>query len=388
MAARCEEEVTMNFDLAESQKMLKSAARDFFDTEFSKTLVREVQESELGYSPELWHKMSDLGWTGMIFPEEYGGEGAGLIDLVILYEEMGRALVTVPHLASVVLSGLTILRCGSQALKEEFIPMIAKGEVCFTLALTEPNYGWDAASIATTATPDGDGYIINGTKLFVPYANAADYILVAAKSRDEAPEESISLFIIDTKDSPGLSRAPLHGSISEPMGEVIFDNVRVPKSGILGEVNGGWPALKEVLRVGTVLQSAEAIGGAEAVLELTINYAKERIQFGQYIGSFQRIQDRIINMVNDLDKARWVTYEAAWRLSEGLPCDVEVSAAKALASDSYSRSCNEAHHVTAGLGFMKDFDLYLYSKRARELHHYLGSPSYHRKILARKLLGV
>ncbi len=377
----------MNFDFAESQKMLRSAAREFFAAECPRTLVRQAQESETGYSPELWRQMSQLGWTGMHFPEEFGGDGASLLDMVILYEEMGRALAPVPHLASAILSGLTLLKCGSREVKEEYLPRIARGDACFTLALTEPGYGWEAASIATTAASEGDGYVVNGTKLFVPYGAAADYLLVTARSGEGAPEDGISLLIVDAKNSPGLTCKPLHGSFSQPAAEIVLDHVRVPESALLGDASGGWQVLNEVLKAGAVLQAAEAVGGAEAVLEMTVNYAKERKQFGQYIGSFQRIQDRVIRMVNDLDRARWVTYEAAWRLDEGLTCDVEVSAAKALASDGFSRSCNEAHHVTAGLGFMKDFDLHLYSRRAREIHHYLGSPSYHRKLLAKQLFG-
>ncbi len=376
----------MNFELTEYQKTLKTMARDFLENECPKTVVREAQESELGYSPELWRKVADLGWTSMPFPEKYGGEETSLFDLAVLYEEMGRALLPGPHLSSVVLSGLTILRCGSEAIKEEFIPKIAKGELVFTLALTGPDYSWEASSIATTATPEGDNYIIKGTKLYIPYANAADCILVAAKTRDGIPEESISLFIVDAKKSAGLSCIPLHGSFAEPLSEVVFDNVKVPESSMVGEVNKGWPHLKEVLKVGTVLQCAESVGGAEFVFEMTVNYSKEREQFGQFIGSFTRIQDRIMNMVNDLDKAKWVTYDAAWRLSESLPCDIEVSAAKVMSSVAYSNICLEASYVFAGLGFMKDFDLWLYHKKAWTEKHCMGSPDLHRKIVARELL--
>ena len=375
----------MNFELTEFQKALKTAARDFLEKECPKTEVRKIQESELGYSPELWRNMADLGWASMPFPEQYGGEGASLFDLVVLYEEMGRALLPSPHLSSVVLCGLTLLRGGSEALKEEFIPKIAKGELCFTLALTEPDYGWDASSIATRATPDGDNYLITGTKLFIPYANAADYLLVVARTGDEVPEDSISLFAVDTKSSAGLSRNPLHGSIAETISEVTLDNVKVPKSNMVGEVNRGWPLLWEVLKVGAILQSAEAVGGAEFLQELTINYSKERIQFGQYIGSFQRIQDRVINMVNAVDKAKWTLYEAAWRIDEGLPCDIEVSVAKVLSNAAYETACQEAAHVFAGAGYMKDFDLWLYHKKNWAVENYLGSSDFHRKIIAEGL---
>lgn len=374
----------MDFELTESQKMLKSAARDFFEQECPKRVVREIQESDLGYSPELWHKMVDLGWVGMIFPEEYGGSEASLLDLTLLYEEMGRALLPSPYLSSII-CGLTILECGSEPIKREFIPKIAKGEVCFSLALTEPDYSWDASSIITVATPSADSYLINGTKLFIPYANVVDYILAVARTGNTTAEESISLFIVDAKNSPGFSCVPLYGSFAGPLNEVVFDNVKVSESNKLGEINKGWHYLREPLKAGIVLLCAEMVGGAEFVVELTINYAKERMQFGQYIGSFQRVQDRIINMVNDLDKARWVTYEAAWKLSEALPCTTEVSVAKVLASTAYRDVCREAAHVFAGPGFMKDFDLWLYHKKAWEDYNFLGSPAFHRKIVAAEL---
>lgn len=375
----------MNFELNESQKMLKMAARGFLEKECPKSIVRESQASELGYLPRLWHKIADLGWTGMLFPKQYGGEGADLLDIVPIYEEMGRALLPSPHLVSVVLSGLTILRCGGEQMRREFVPRIARGELVLTLALTEPELGWDAAQITATGTRDEDNYVIKGTKLFVPYANAADYMLVAANTGDGTAEQSISLFIIDSRNSPGLSCIPIHGDFAEPLCEVIFDNVKIPKSNIVGEINKAWPHLKEVLKVGTVLQCAEVVGGIDYVLQLVINFSKERVQFGQYVGSFQRVQDRIFNIVGDLDKARWASYEAAWRLSEGLPCNIDVSAAKILSCVAYNTACQEAAHVLAGVGFMKDFDLWLYHKKAWTTEHFLGGSDFHRQIVGREL---
>ncbi|MFC2032215.1 acyl-CoA dehydrogenase family protein [Chloroflexota bacterium] len=378
----------MNCDFTESQKTLKTMARGFLEKECPKAMVREILDSETGYSTELWQTIAELGWTSMPFPEKYGGEEADLIDMVVLYEEVGRALMSTPHLTSVILSGLTILKCGSEVQKDEFIPKIAKGELIFTLALTESEYRWDAASVTTTAIPDGDSYVIKGTKLLIPYANIADHLLVVAKTGKGVPEESISLFIVDAQNTTGLTCKRLSGNFTEPLCEVTFENVKVPNSGLSGEVNKGWPHLQEVMKTAIVLLCAETVGGVEFVSELTVNYTKERMQFGQYIGAFQRIQDRIINIVNALDRAKWLTYDAAWRLSEGMPCNIEVSAAKAYSSAAYTTACQESAHVHAGTGFLKDYDLWLYHKKAWTTDHYLGSTDYHRKLAAKELLDT
>lgn len=379
----------MDFELSKMQKQMQRGAREFLSKECPLTLAREILESDKGYSAELWHKMKDLGWlnTGQLFPPEYGGEEGNLLDLAVLYEEMGRVLMPSPHLSSVVLSGLTILGAGNAGQKADLLPGLENGDQIFTLAVTGPEYGWDAASVSTRATAEGDSFVINGAKLFIPYAHVADYILCAARTGDSGnPEEGVSLFIIDARHSPGLKCRRLSGFLGEPLGEVVLDNVRVPARNLLGERNRGWAHVARAIKVATVMECCEIVGGAQAVLELTINYAKRRVAFGQFIGSFQRVQDRIINILNDLDKTRLVTYEAAWRLSEGLPCDLEVSVAKALASEAYTNICDESHYVHAGIGFMVDYDLYLYTRKARTVKNYLGGPVFHNKIIARTIV--
>ncbi len=376
----------MNLELSETQKLLQTMSRDFLKNECTLSVVRQQLESDAGYATELWRKMAELGWLSMIFPQEYGGEEVSPLDLAVIYEETGRALLPSPYLSSVVLSGLTILDGGSDEQKMKFLPRIGRGEIVFTLALTEPEYGWDAGSISTRSTAEGDHFVLKGTKLFIPYAHVADYILCVAKTGDSGvPENDVSLFIIDTSASRGLKCRRLSGLLGEPLCEVIIDNVMVPGENLLGELNKGWSYLTRAIKMGTVMQCCEMVGGADFVFELTMNYVKERTQFGQFIGSFQMVQDRIINMLNDLDKARLFAYEAAWRLSEGLPCDMEISAAKAVASEAYDNICNESHYIHAGIGFMTDYDLYLYTRKAKTIKNYLGSPSFHRKIVAEEL---
>lgn len=374
----------IDLGLSEEQQMLKKVVRDFVDKECPKRLVREVDEGELGYHPELWRKMANLGWLAMIFPEKYGGIGGSILDLAIACEELGRGLVPGPIIPTVI-CGLAILNGGTEEQKMRFIPKIASGEAIFTLAFTEPSFGWDPALLQTTAVFKHGSFIINGIKLFVPYAVAANHILCITRDTNiNPPEAGINLLVV-ASGSQGLSRKTLEGFTSDWLGEIVFENVEVPEANLIGGLNKGWLPLQEALEVGTILLCAEMVGGAQFVVDMTIDYANQRIQFGRPIGSFQYVQERIIRMVNDLDKSRLVTYEAAWRLSEGLPASLEISVAKAICSNTYSRICLESHHVLAGIGYMKDHDLHLYTKKARTTQHFLGDAVFHRQIIAEHL---
>jgi alkylation response protein AidB-like acyl-CoA dehydrogenase len=375
----------MDLNFSEEQEMFRKTVRKFVEREWTKEAVRKLQQDERGYSPDHWQKMADLGWLGMVFPEEYGGSGASLLDLLIFCEEMGRGLLPSPHLSTVVLAGLAILECGSPAQKARFLPAIVAGKSILSFALTEPDWGWVPEFIQTAAVPSGDGFVLNGTKLFIPYAHVSDHILCVARGGAGGSDPGISLLIAE-RGSPGLSCTPLHGFTGERLCEVAFHDVRIPKDALLGSPGKGWGSLEKVLKIATIMLCGEMVGGAERVVEMTLDYANTRVQFQQTIGSFQRVQDRIIDMTNALDEAKWATYEAAWLLNEGRLSNLAVSIAKALCSDAYSRICLEAHHVLAGMGYMKDHDLYLYTQKARTLQHYLGDGVFHRKVIARELL--
>ena len=375
----------MDFALSEEQEMLKKMARDFLENECPKSLVREMEDDEKGYSPELWKKMADLGWMGLVLPEEHGGEGLTFLDLAVLIEEMGRALVPGPYLSTVVYCGLPILAAGTEEQKREFLPKIAKGDLILSLALTEPSASWEPSGIETRAVADGDDFVINGTKLFISDAHVAGYLLCATRTRDSAEgEDGITLFLVDAK-SQGISMTPLKTIALDKQFEVVFDNVRVPKKNMLGELDRGWAVFKDVLPRATLAQCALMVGGAQQVLEMTVNYAKERVQFGKPIGSFQAIQHKCADMATDVDGCRFITYEASWRLSEGLPCAVEVSMAKAWVSESYRRTCAQGHQIHGGIGFIKDHDMQLYFRRAKASELIFGDADYHRELVAQQI---
>ena len=375
----------MDFALSEEQEMLKKMARDFLENECPKTLVREMEEDDKGYSPELWKKMADLGWMGLVFPAEYGGEGMAFLDLAVLVEELGRALVPGPYMSTVVYCGLPILEAGTEEQKKELLPQIAKGELIATLALTEPSASWDPVGVETTASADGDDFVISGTKLFISDAHVANCLLCVARTKQSAdPEDGITVFLVDAK-SPGLSMTALKTIGSDKQFEVVFDNVRVPRKNVLGEVDKGWAVVKTLLPQAILAQCALMVGGAQQVLEMTVNYAKERVQFGRPIGSFQAIQHKCADMATDVDGCRFITYQAAWKLSEGLPCALEVSMAKAWVSEAYRRTCAEGHQIHGGIGFIKDHDMQLYYRRAKTSELLFGDADYHRELVAQQI---
>ena len=375
----------MDFDLNEEQEMLKTTARDFLNKECPKSLVREMVNDERGYPPELWRKMVELGWLGLIFPEKYGGLGGSFLNLAVLLEEMGRACLPGPFFSTVILSGLFILNGGTEQQKTELLTKVANGEVIFTLALTEPNASYDATSVEVEATDDDDNYIISGTKLFIPDAHMADNIICVARTKKgKAPEDGITAFLLDSK-SPGISRTVLRTIAGDKLCEIIFDKVRVLKKNIVGELDQAWAPLEKTLQQATLAKCAEMVGGAQQVLEMSADYAKERMVFGRPLGSFPVIHHYIANIMMDVDGCRFLTYEAAWKLSEGLPCAMEIAMAKAWTSDAYRRVTALGQQIFGGVGFIEDHDMPLYFKRAKAAEVTLGDGNFHRELVARQL---
>ena len=375
----------MDLGLSEEQEMLKKSAREFLNKECPKKLVKELDESDSGYSTGMWKKMSELGWMGLAYPEQYGGNGGSFLDLSVLLEEMGYNILPGPFFSTVVLAGYTLLEAGSEEQKKLYLGKIANGEAVMTLAMMEEDGTYSAGSINTTATAKGDDYILSGRKLFIPDANIADYLLIAARTRKSAkPESGITLFIVDAK-SPGIKTTLLKTLARDKLCEVVFKDVKVPKGNMVGKLNGGWATIQSTLQKAAVAKCAEMVGGAQASLDMAVNYAKERVQFGHPIGSFQAIQHYCANMVTDVDGSRFITYKAAWSVSEGLPSDMVVSMAKAWTSDAYKRVAQLSHQIFGAIGFTMDHDMHLYFRRAKAGELAYGDADYHRNIVAEQL---
>ncbi len=365
--------------------MLRKAARDFLTERCPKTLVKEMEASELGYPPELWQDMTGLGWMGLVFPEKYGGEGMSFLDLAVLLEEMGRACLPGPFFSTVVLGGLTILDAGNEAQREEYLPKIASGETVFTLALTETSARYDAASIAVRAIADNNDYRIDGTKLFVPDAHIADYMLVVARTDGQtSTEDGTTIFIVNSK-SAGISNTLLKTIAGDKLCKVDFDRVKVAKQNILGKPHRGWESVEKIVQRAAVAKCCEMVGAVQQVLEMTLDYAKTRVQFGRPIGSFQAIQQHCANMAIDVDSSRFITYKAAWMLSQGTPCTKEVAMAKAWTAAAYKRTSLLGHQIHGAMGFTMDHDLQFFTRRAKSAEVNFGDTDFHREIVAREI---
>jgi len=374
----------MEFSLNEEQEMLKTMARDFLENECPKTFVREMMEDEVGFTRELWKKMAEVGWLGLVFPEEYGGAGMNFRDFSILCEEMGRALLPGPFIPTVLLAGLPILEAGTEEQKQELLPRIASGDIICTLAALEEDGDFWPQAVQVKATERGNDFILDGTKYFVPYAKGVDYILVAARTRRSAdPEDGITLFMVDTSEW-GIYASPLVTmDQTRKQFDVIFNRVAVPASNIIGEVHRGWPILKQAALKATSALCAEMLGGGEWVLETTVSYAKERIAFGVPIGSFQAIKHKCADMFSGLEYARSLMEWSAEAIKENNRASPRaVSMAKSYCGDVYKYVCGEGIQIHGGIGFTWDHDMHLYFKRSRADDTLFGDANHHRELLA------
>ena len=374
----------MDLSLTESQVMLKSTATEFLNAELPKERVLEIDDSPTGFDPELWRRICELGWAGMVIPEEYDGIGLPFTDLGVVYEVLGSYACSSPHLDSAVLSAQAILEAGDDSQKKALLPAIAEGQQIVSFAFTEPEYGWGPGSIKMPASRRNGNYVLNGTKLFIPWAHVADQILVVARtSEGSSPEQGVSLFLVD-KNAKGISTRLQSGWIGDKVCEVTFDNVEVPSSGVLGPIGEAWPAVERAMDRGTAVLCTYMAGGATRVYEMAREYSQTRIAFGVPIGTFQWVQTDVIDALTEADSATWTAYEALSRLDNGhAEAPLGVSMAKAVASIGFTKACDASHAVHAGIGVDLDFGLTHYTKRARTFQQYLGDAIFHKQRMAR-----
>jgi len=364
----------IDLEFAEQQVLLQQSARAFFASECPLSRVRELEASELGYAQDLWKKMAGLDWAGLTLPESQGGAGGSLLDLYVLYLELGRALVPSPHLASSVIAGETLARAGSVDQKA-LVAQIASGELIVSPALMEAegDYGPEGVALSANAGAGG-GYRLDGSKLLVPYAHVAGQLLVLARSG--AAPDATTLFLVAAGTS-GMKLERLDNTSGYPLFAVRFDAVELSADAVVGKADAGWEILQPALDRASVLQCAEIVGAGEAVLEMAVHYAKEREQFGQAIGKFQAVQYLCSDIAIDLHLSSLLARQAAWRVDAGLPCQRELALANAQASEAAQRMVRQAHEVFAGHGFMLETDLQLYTRRAKHWQYNLGDARHH-----------
>src|SRR5690349_10821749 len=374
----------MDIGFTEEQELLRDSARRFLESKCTPQFARQRMAEPAAITDEFWQELAEQGWLGIVYAEEDGGSGLGLVDLVVLMEEMGRAVMPGPFFSTVLLGGAAVAEAGTPAQRREWLPGIAAGRAKAALAWTEPNLHWDAAGIALEARDSGSGFTLSGTKLFVGDAHLADMLVVAARTRDGSTmEDGVSLFLVP-RDTRGLA-VSLLPTIDETrkLCEVRLDNVALPAGALLGEIHQGWAPLSRVIGRATVALAAEMCGGAQQVLDMSVAYAKIRIAFGKPIGSYQGVKHQAADMLVAIENAKSLTYYAAWAVDQSLEeAPIAVSMAKAAASDMARKVAGTGIQLHGGIGMTWEHDLQLYFKRAKASEVAFGDATWHRERLA------
>ena len=374
----------MDFAFSEEQEQLRKEARGFLAKESPASRVRKVMDTADAFDEGLWNKLVENGWTALGIPEEYGGFGT-FLDLVVVLEEAGRHLLPGPFFSTMALAVPALLEAGTEAQKKQVLSAIAAGEARATLAVTEPSGRWDAEGVGLRAQPAGEGWKLDGIKLFVPDAGVADHIVVAARTRASG-EDGVTLFLV-AGGTPGIAVTPMKTlDRTRRWYEVKFEGVSLPAAAVLGQVDQGWPAHKRVLESASAALCAEMVGGASHVLETSVEYAKTRQQFGKPIGIYQAVSHKLSDMLLEVESARSATYYAAWAVDADAPDRALASSmAKAYVSDAYRRAAGNGIQVHGGIGFTWEHDMHLYFKRAKASEVTLGDATYHRELVAQAL---
>jgi alkylation response protein AidB-like acyl-CoA dehydrogenase len=375
----------VDFGFSEQQEMLRTAARDFLAKECPKAKVRQLDKDKEGYDPQTWHNMAELGWQGLVFPEEYGGTGADFLDLTILMEEMGRNILPGPFFSTVALCALPLLEFGTKAQKEKYLTPISNGKAIWSLAFIEESASYKPSEITMPATKEGDGFVLHGDKIFVADAHIADHLLVVARTgKSKDTQQGITLFIVDSKDK-GVKLELIPTMAGDRQFHVTFNKVKVTKDNILGTVDKGWEIIDFILQRAAVLKCAEISGACQAVLDMTSAYAKERVQFDRPIGSFQAVQHKLADMLIDVEGIQYLLYQAAWEISVGEPSQMHISIAKAKAAEAYQKICVDGITAHGAIGFTYDHDIGFYYRRVRAAEFAAGNTDLHRELIAVEL---
>jgi len=372
----------MDFGLSEEQEQLQQSARDFLARECSPAFVRAVASSEDGGARGFHEKLAAMGWTGLAIPDSFGGLGLSMLELAVLSEEMGRAVMPGPFFASSVLAALSLINSGAAPLKKEWLPRIAAGEAIGTLAFIEESDRLDCQGVVARVSKTRTGYRLNGVKMFVLDAQVADFLIVAARSRAQG-ENGICLFLVP-RDTPGVTvqALPCVDQTRRPC-EVVLRNVDVPASARIADESKGWKILTRVIEAAAVLVAADSLGGAQRALEMAVEYAKVREQFGRPIGSFQAVKHLCAEMVSEIEPARSLLWYAAYAYdNETRNAARATSMAKARLSDVYARTTNRSVQIHGGIGFTWEHDIHLWFKRAKWNEAAFGDATYHRERLA------
>jgi alkylation response protein AidB-like acyl-CoA dehydrogenase len=375
----------MDFSFSKDQDLIRKSAKEFFEKECPKEKVRELKKDPKGFDPKTWKKMVELGFTGLVIPEAYQGTEGEFLDLMIFMEELGRNIVPCPFFTTVGQCGLALDAFGTPDQKKKFLPGIAgKGDV-WSYAVNEAKADYTPEDIQLKATPSADGFELTGTKLFVPYANSAKWLLVPARTRTgRDPKDGITFFMVEA-GAKGISVEEIPTAAKDMKCEVQFDKVLVSKDNRLGSENDGFQIMEYLIQMGSVLKAAEMSGGMQEAMELANAYAKTRHQFGKPIGSFQSLQHRMVKMLTHVDGLKHLVYEAAWNINQGTSDRMLNSMVKAKANEAYHRVCIDAVYIHGAIGWTEEMDVSLYLLRSKANENDCGGTLFHKERIAEEL---
>jgi alkylation response protein AidB-like acyl-CoA dehydrogenase len=369
----------MNFAFSEEQEELRRSVRRFLEDKSPVTEVRRLMETTEGFDRAVWEQMANqLGLQALAIPEEYGGVGFGYVELTVVFEEMGAALLCAPYFSTIALAANALLSSRDEGAKKDLLPGIASGETIATLALTEDSGRWDLDGVTLAASRKGDEWKLDGHKMFVVDGNNADLVLAAART-----DKGVSLFAVEG-GATGMTATPL-ATMDQTRKQARIEFASTPAR-LVGDEGAAAPVLSRTLDLAAVALAAEQVGGAQRCLDMAVEYAKTRIQFGRPIGSFQAIKHKCADMLLEVESAKSAAYYAGWAAaedSEELP--VVASLAKSYCSEAYFHAAAENIQIHGGIGFTWEHDAHLYFKRAKSSELMLGDPSYHRELLAQRI---
>lgn len=365
----------MDLSLTETQEMFKKVASDFVKAEAPAHRMTQWYKNKETFQPWLWRKAAELGWLGMLIPEQYGGAAVSATDCGVVFEELGRGPVPGPLFTSGILSAQIIFEAGTEEQKQRLLPPLCSGESIVIPAIADQAAHWGSDAVRARLLKTADGYLINGTKRFVFDAQAAKTFLCAARTEDGA----VVFLLVDSK-TPGVTVTP-HIGFLVSVAEVRFDQVAVSASALLGAGGASWGVLEAALEKALPILCAYQVGASQEVFDITCEYTRTRVVFGQPIGRFQRVQDHCVDMSIHLDTARWATYETLWRIDSGMPARAAAHEAKAVASEGYYQVTNYAHMVWAGPGTDYSHPMMAHSVLAHTLYQYLGAPPHHKRLM-------
>ena len=373
----------IQFAFTDEQEQFRSALRRFLNDKSPTTEIRRLMDTAKGYDPEVWRHLSEkLALPGIHIPEQYGGAGFGMVELCIVTEELGRALLCAPYFSTTVLAAGAILNAGTEAQKSSLLPGLASGARLATLAVTELDGNWDPRGIELVATPVADGYLLDGVKSYVVDGHVADLLVVAARAAGTSGHQGLALFTLRA-DSGGVERRLLESmDRTRKLARIDFHRAHAD---LLGNPDDGAKPLIRTLDQAAIALANEMVGGAQAMLDSAVNYAKLRVQFGRTIGSFQAIKHKCADMLLDVELAKSAAYYAAQAAAVDDPeWPAMANLAKAAASETYLRAAAECIQIHGGIGFTWDNDTHLWFKRAKSSEVFLGQPNYHRELLMQR----